>query len=100
RVLDDLLFDAVLAARVHELVAVPDLGALAGSLVELANSVVTCGYLVVRLEGPSGPRYAVCAREVWPEPTDAAALAALGIDAGAEVEVLAAGPTAAGATVI
>ena len=92
RVLDDLLFDAVLASEVRQLVTAPDRKAFARNITELASDVATYAYLLVRLEGPKSPTYVVHARDPWPV-DEKAALRALGIPDDAETETIATGLT-------
>ena len=92
RVLDDLLFDAVIASEVRQLVNAPDQKGFARSITELASDVVTYAYLLVRLEGPKNPVYIVHARDPWPT-SEQAGLRALGVPENAEVETIATGPT-------
>src|SRR4051812_42002984 len=66
RVLDDLLFDAVLASEARQLVSASDRKAFARSIVELASDVATYSYLLVGLEGPKSPTFVVHARDPWP----------------------------------
>jgi diguanylate cyclase (GGDEF)-like protein len=99
RVLDDLLFDAVLASEVRRLVNAPDRKAFAHSITVLASDVVTYAYMLVRLEGPKSPTYVVHAREAWPSEEDEA-LRAFGIPLDSDVETIATGPTGAGVEVI
>jgi two-component system cell cycle response regulator len=90
RVLDDLLFDAVIASEVRQLVSAPDRKAFARSITELAGDVATYAYLLVRLDGPKSPTYVVHARDPWPV-DEQRALRAFGIPEGAEAEAIAIG---------
>jgi two-component system, cell cycle response regulator len=92
RVLDDVLFDAVIASEVRQLVSAADHGAFARAIADLAGDVSTYGYLLVSLEGPSSPKFVVHAREPWPT-NDAVGLTVLGVPDGADVETIATGPT-------
>jgi len=92
RVLDDVLFDAVIASEVRQLASAADHGAFARAIAELAGDVATYGYLLVQLEGPSTPRFVIHARDPWPS-DDAAGLRVLGVPEGAEAETIATGPT-------
>ena len=92
RVLDDLLFDAVLASEVRQLVNAPDRKEFARSITELASDVATYAYLIVRLEGPKAPTYVVHARDPWPVDEEPA-LRAFGIPEDADTETIATGPT-------
>lgn len=91
-VLDDLLFDAVIASEVRRLVSAPDQKAFARSITELASDVATYAFLLVRLDGPERPIFVVHARDEWPT-DERGALRALGLDEGADVEAIATGPT-------
>jgi two-component system cell cycle response regulator len=92
-VLDDLLFDAVIASEVRQLVNAPDRKAFARSITELASDVATYAYLLVRLEGPRNPVFVVHARDPWPS-EEKAALRTIGVLEDADVETIATGPTA------
>jgi len=92
RVLDDLLFDAVIASEVKQLVSVPDRKAFARSITELAGDVATYAYLLIRLEGAKSPTFVVHAREGWPS-DEKHALHAMGLPDDADVETIATGPT-------
>jgi two-component system cell cycle response regulator len=92
RVLDDLLFDAVLASEVRQLVNIPDRKAFARSITELASDVATYSYLLVRLAGPKESTFVVHARDPWPD-DETNALRMVGVAEGADVETIATGPT-------
>lgn len=92
RVLDDLLFDAVIASEVRQLVNAPDRKAFARSMTELASDVATYAYLLVRLEGPKSPTFVLHARDPWPS-EEKAALRTMGVAENADVETIATGPT-------
>jgi diguanylate cyclase (GGDEF)-like protein len=92
RVLDDLLFDAVLASEVRQLVNVPDRKTFARSIIELASDVVTYAYLLVRLTGPKESTFVVHARDPWPD-DESRALRMVGVPESADVETIATGPT-------
>ncbi|MDQ3031547.1 MAG: diguanylate cyclase [Myxococcota bacterium] len=78
--LDDLLFRAVLASEVHQLVSrIDDPAAIATALVKLAGEVVDAPYLVVALEGPAAPGSTVLVRGAWPAKAPESALASLGV---------------------
>jgi two-component system cell cycle response regulator len=93
RVLDDLLFDAVIASEARQLVSAPDRKAFARSITELASDVTTYAYLLIRLEGPKTPTFVVHARDGWPSSNEKAVLETMGVPADADVEAIATGPT-------
>jgi two-component system cell cycle response regulator len=99
RVLDDLLFDAVLASEVRQLVNAPDRKAFARSITELASDVVTYAYMLVRLEGPKNATYVVHARDPWPSDEEEA-LRTIGVPLDSDAETIATGPTGTGAQVV
>ncbi|MEM8608741.1 MAG: diguanylate cyclase [Myxococcota bacterium] len=79
-VLDDHLFDVVLASEVRNLMDhVHDRTKFSEKALELAAEVIGCPYLVLHLLGPGGPSYAVRARGPWPEDDHTPGLAALAI---------------------
>jgi two-component system cell cycle response regulator len=92
RVLDDLLFDAVIASEVRQLVGATDRKAFARSITELASDVATYAYLLVRLEGPKSPTYVLHARDGWPADEKQAFLA-MGLPDDVDIETIATGPT-------
>jgi len=92
RVLDDVLFDAVIASEVRQLVSAADHNAFAHAIAELAGDVATYAYLLVRLAGPRTPKFVIHARDPWPS-DDKIGLGALGVPEGADVETVATGPT-------
>ncbi|MGB5811950.1 MAG: diguanylate cyclase [Polyangiales bacterium] len=79
-VLDDHLFDVVLASEVRNLMDhVHDRIKFGEKVLELAAEVIGCPYLVLHLRGPGGPTYAIRARGPWPEGDAKPGLAALAI---------------------
>ena len=79
-VLDDHLFDVVVASEVRNLMDyVHDRIEFAERVLELAAEVIGCPYLVLQLLGPGGPTYSIRARGPWPEGDPTAGLAALAI---------------------
>ena len=79
-VLDDHLFDVVLASEVRNLMDhVHDRVKFGEKALELAAEVIGCPYLVLRLLGPGGPTYSIRARGPWPEDDHTPGLAALAI---------------------
>lgn len=79
-VLDDHLFDVVLASEVRKLMDhVHDRIKFAETVLELAAEVIGCPYLVLHLLGPGGPTYSIRARGPWPDDDPKPGLAALAI---------------------
>jgi len=79
-VLDDHLFDVVLASEVRNLMDhVHDRIQFGEKALELASEVIGCPYLVLQLLGPGGPTYSIRARGPWPEGDATPGLAALAI---------------------
>ncbi|MEM7137907.1 MAG: diguanylate cyclase [Myxococcota bacterium] len=79
-VLDDHLFDVVLASEVRNLMDhVNDRITFGESALALAAEVIGCPYLVLHLLGPGGPTYSIRARGPWPEGDPKPGLAALAI---------------------
>ncbi len=79
-VLDDHLFDVVVASEVRKLMDhVHDRIEFGAKTLQLAAEVIGCPYLVLKLHGPGGPSYSVLARGPWPEDESTAGLAALAI---------------------
>ncbi|MEM7434638.1 MAG: diguanylate cyclase [Myxococcota bacterium] len=79
-VLDDHLFDVVLASEVRNLMDhVNDRITFGERALALAAEVIGCPYLVLHLLGPGGPTYSIRARGPWPEGDPKPGLAALAI---------------------
>lgn len=80
QVLDQLLFQAVVAAEARKLL--PPGGNrhdFSDGIIKLASQITDYAYLVVKLEGANGPSWHVHARAPWPRETTPEALAAVGI---------------------
>ena len=91
RVLDQHLFEAVVASEVQRLMdVVHDRLRFGESLLKLVADVVSCPYIVLFLQGPGGPTYCVYARGPWPvgEPEVAATLVALEPGTKLDVEIV------------
>ena len=79
-VLDQNLFDVVVAAEVRRLMDhVHDRVEFGERALQLAAEVIGAPYLVLQLLGPGGPTYSVRARGPWPSGGHTAGLAALAI---------------------
>ena len=79
-VLDELLFEAVVASEVRGLLEFSEDRNKFGEQVLLrASELAGYAYLVVELKGPMGPSAHVHARDPWPAISDAAAMSRLGI---------------------
>ncbi|MEZ4255450.1 MAG: response regulator [Polyangiales bacterium] len=80
QVLDSLLFQAVVSAEARRILEPGhDRATFFASLFALASQVTDYAYLVVHLEGPGEPAWAVHVRGGWPAQSTPEALAALGI---------------------
>jgi two-component system cell cycle response regulator len=79
-VLDHHLFDVVLQSEVRRLMNhVHNRTEFAEEALDLASEVIGCPYLVLQLNGPSGPTFSIRARGPWPSRRSTAGIAALGI---------------------
>ncbi len=81
-ILDKSLFEAVLASEVRRLSHhLEDRTAFLSAIAELIRNVTEFHYLAIRLDGPSGPTWALEGRGPLPQALDQAALDALGLEA-------------------
>ncbi|MCG8554192.1 MAG: diguanylate cyclase [Proteobacteria bacterium] len=89
KLLDDLLFKAVMASDVRRLASeAKDRKAFSRAVLSLAAEVADYAYLVFQLHAPPGSTYALHARDPWPEPASKQALAALDLPDDGELDVV------------
>lgn len=82
-VMDDLLFEAVLASEARRLVDhTTDRQGFLREVLLLASALVDSDYLAIRLGGDDGSTWGLHARGPWPSRPTPQALAAIGIPAG------------------
>lgn len=80
RLLDDLLFDAVVRNKVRSLMGqTEDRNQLAQAVLDLCADISRFEYAVLRLDGDAGPTFHVHSRNPWPTRPSDTALDALGL---------------------